>query len=449
VANDIPLADSPLANSVVNATQEWFNAGVAALRAGNKAEAETLLLRVVEADEEHEQAWLWLSGAVQTDEDRRVCLENVLTINPDNAAAQRGLEKIITRLDAAEAITPETDVTLGINETEVDEDIPAINLAAALLYPDDPRRKKSAREIVEREEETAVSFAPTSTFDDVWAQDVEICAYCAHEVDIDDEKCSYCKRKLSVKHFRYENVSHNLHSFWVLLLGTGQLFLIQALIGISQGGVDLAVVINLMLMGVYLVFTVAVYKRQVWAHYGAIYLTGAILALVGINRLVFSTFSFIPNVGLEDGEIFFSTIAFTGTQTAFYFMLLAALGLTFIFALLFVSADFVRDEKRQTAVLQSDINAADRYDHIARKHAQEGRLATAVLHWQRAAAQEPNTMAYQRRLASGYARLGYYERSLSVLNGAITNSSTPEMKTRLEKMKTAVEQQTAQVASRK
>jgi len=380
-----------------------------------------------------------LSGAVQSDEDRRVCLENVLTIKPDNTAAQQGLKKVVTRLDAAEPIAPEPD--FDADEEGMYENIPPINLAAELLYPESHRRKRETQESVERGEETAVSFSPTSIFDDVWAQDIEICAYCAHEVDIDDEKCPHCKRKLSVKHFRYETVSHNLHSFWVLLLGTGQLFLVQALIGISQGGVDLAVVINFMLMAVYLVFTVAVYQRQVWAHYGAIYLTSAILALVGINRLAFSTFAFVPNVGLEDGEIFFSTIAFTGIQTAFYFMLLAALGLTLIFALLFVSADFVRDEKRQTAVLQSGIRAADRYDHIARKHAQEGRLATAVLHWQRAAAQEPHTMAYQRRLASGYARLGYYERSLSVLNGAIANSHSPEMTARLEKMKTAVEQQ--------
>lgn len=429
--------------TTVNKTQEWFNAGVAALRAGNKAEAEMLLLRVVNADEKHEQAWLWLSGAVQTDEDRRVCLENVLALNPDNVAARHGLEKVVAQLDAAEAITPKAKLDFETDDVGVmEEDVPAINLAAALLYPDDPRRKKHKHEaVVQEETPPATPFVSTSTFDDVWSQNVEICAYCAREIDIDDQKCPHCEHKLSVKQFRYDTVSHNLHSFWVLLLGTGQLFLVLALLDISQDGVDATVLINFIFMGVYMLLAFAIYKRQVWAHYSAIYLTAGILALVGINRLAFSTFSFIPDMGLKDGKIFFQHIALTGIQTVFYLMLLGALGLVLVFALFFVSSDFARDEKRQTAVLQSGINAADRYDNVAMKHAQEGRWATAVLHWQRAAAKAPNTFTYQRRLANGYARLGYYERSLSIINGAIANSNNPESVSKLKKMKTAVEQQ--------
>ena len=37
---------------------------------------------------------MWLSGAVETDEERRICLENVLTINPDNVLARKGLLKL-------------------------------------------------------------------------------------------------------------------------------------------------------------------------------------------------------------------------------------------------------------------------------------------------------------------------------------------------------------------
>lgn len=68
--------------------------GIVALRAGDKATAREKLMRAVEIDETNEQAWLWLSGAVETDEDRRVCLENVLTINPDNELARKGLAKL-------------------------------------------------------------------------------------------------------------------------------------------------------------------------------------------------------------------------------------------------------------------------------------------------------------------------------------------------------------------
>ncbi len=65
--------------------------GIAAVRAGRKDEARQKLMLVVELDEQNEQAWLWLSGVVESNADRRLCLENVLTINPANAAAQKGL----------------------------------------------------------------------------------------------------------------------------------------------------------------------------------------------------------------------------------------------------------------------------------------------------------------------------------------------------------------------
>ena len=73
-------------------TDELLKQGIASLKAGRKAEACDLLMRVVEQDERNEMAWLWLSGAVDTDEDRHICLENVLAINPNNKSAQRGLE---------------------------------------------------------------------------------------------------------------------------------------------------------------------------------------------------------------------------------------------------------------------------------------------------------------------------------------------------------------------
>ena len=74
---------------------------VAAAEAGRKAEARHLLETVLHADERNEQAWLWMSGVVDSDEERIICLENVLTINPKNQAARKGL--------AAFGITPEID----------------------------------------------------------------------------------------------------------------------------------------------------------------------------------------------------------------------------------------------------------------------------------------------------------------------------------------------------
>jgi Tfp pilus assembly protein PilF len=71
--------------------EEWLYDGVQALLRGDVDMARDLLLQVVEADERHEAAWLWLSGAVTDLEDQQVALENVLDINPNNHYAAQGL----------------------------------------------------------------------------------------------------------------------------------------------------------------------------------------------------------------------------------------------------------------------------------------------------------------------------------------------------------------------
>jgi hypothetical protein len=68
--------------------------GFAACKAGRNAEARKLLTQVLEQDERNEKAWLWLTGVVDTDEERTTCLENVLAINPNNEVAQRGMKAL-------------------------------------------------------------------------------------------------------------------------------------------------------------------------------------------------------------------------------------------------------------------------------------------------------------------------------------------------------------------
>jgi len=75
-------------------TDDLLKRGVAALKAGQKAEARNLLVQVVQQDEQNEMAWLWLSGAVGTDSERLECLEKILEINPNNGIALRGIETL-------------------------------------------------------------------------------------------------------------------------------------------------------------------------------------------------------------------------------------------------------------------------------------------------------------------------------------------------------------------
>src|SRR5689334_23944910 len=75
-----------------------------ALTRGDKPLARDLLTSVLEVDDRNEQAWLWLSGAVDSPAEQRICLENVLTINPGSTAAKQGL----VYLDKLAAENPES-----------------------------------------------------------------------------------------------------------------------------------------------------------------------------------------------------------------------------------------------------------------------------------------------------------------------------------------------------
>jgi hypothetical protein len=75
--------------------------GVNAYRAGKKEEARALLLRAVEIDQYNEQAWLWLSAVVESPEEQRTCLENVLTINPNNERARQGMDMLSKKAGTA------------------------------------------------------------------------------------------------------------------------------------------------------------------------------------------------------------------------------------------------------------------------------------------------------------------------------------------------------------
>ena len=84
-------------------TMPLLNKAIIAAKAGRKTEARQLLEAVLDADERNERAWLWLSGVVDSDEERVICLENVLSINPDNQAARRGLAMLRAARAAASA----------------------------------------------------------------------------------------------------------------------------------------------------------------------------------------------------------------------------------------------------------------------------------------------------------------------------------------------------------
>jgi hypothetical protein len=88
-----------------------FAAGIAAAKAGDTTQAFELLSRALASEPRHELGWLWLSGVIAGDAERYYCLEQVLTINPHNAAAQRGLSMLPRGLTPSSPLAPRSLAT--------------------------------------------------------------------------------------------------------------------------------------------------------------------------------------------------------------------------------------------------------------------------------------------------------------------------------------------------
>ena len=186
--------------------------GITAVKSGDKANGRKYLMQLLEIDDRNEQAWLWLSGAVETPEDRIVCLENVLDINPENKTAQKGLARFKPIPDPASSTEP-SDSGDG-NRVVIQREKVPVSTAAAILYPErhvetvewnDPTPNRKPTE--------QIGFIAEGNYDDVWSRQVDICAYCAHEIAFDENKCSQCKRNLIVQQYQYEKESRTLYHY--------------------------------------------------------------------------------------------------------------------------------------------------------------------------------------------------------------------------------------------
>ncbi|NWG15004.1 MAG: hypothetical protein HXY41_00065 [Chloroflexi bacterium] len=78
---------------------DLMQAGRVALAAGKPQVAHDLWKEAAALDPYNEQVWLALLDVLQTDADRRVCLQNIIAINPLNVQARRQLNRIDARLE--------------------------------------------------------------------------------------------------------------------------------------------------------------------------------------------------------------------------------------------------------------------------------------------------------------------------------------------------------------
>ncbi len=387
--------------------------GIGAAKAGDRETARALLLQVVAEEEENEQAWLWLSGVMETWEERRICLENVLTLNPDNEVAQKGLARL-------NALSPADETTPLRQQT-----VKAVSPAAAILYPERltlPPEDEFLPDAIPDYLPPPVTFTHNSRYEDVWTSGLTLCAYCANPVEPEDKRCSKCKKSLVEWQHRYPHATARLYNYLVVLSGLTLFMIIDFFLDISLRQERSLIVLHGVISVVLITMVIAAYVRHVWGHYGVILLAFAVILING--NLLLRILRTSPFAGLSDIEFTFLLAVSTALKGV---ELLTALVLM-AYAVFAVGAEFDKRKIHFTVQLDKNLRDATQFHSMARRLAHEGMWATAILHWEHAAAHAPNHAQYQRELGIAYTRLGFHERGLDALQSAYRLANNPTVK---------------------
>ncbi len=81
----MPFQDSPSSSSLTLAQAQE------AAQSGDRRLAHAICVQLTADEPANEQAWLWRAGMSESQEESIAALSQVLTLNPANAAARRGL----------------------------------------------------------------------------------------------------------------------------------------------------------------------------------------------------------------------------------------------------------------------------------------------------------------------------------------------------------------------
>jgi tetratricopeptide (TPR) repeat protein len=77
--------------------------GIAAAKAGQKAEARQLLQQAIRLEPNNEAAWLWMASVAPTPQDKLFCLQKLLEINPENSTALKAMQALQSNAPAEQS----------------------------------------------------------------------------------------------------------------------------------------------------------------------------------------------------------------------------------------------------------------------------------------------------------------------------------------------------------
>ncbi|MCS6941084.1 MAG: tetratricopeptide repeat protein [Roseiflexaceae bacterium] len=455
---------------------DTLHQAIAAARDGRRDDARALLMRTLEADPRNERAWLWLSGVVDDPNDVKICLENVLALNPTNARARQGLEWLHARVGLPLPPPPSPAQPGGSTEREID--VSAFSLTRLRAYqatladvtaapaPETairsspapasaPSRQSvqaapaptSARQSVQaapppasaraaiQSGNPAASRAPTtasSRLASIEADDNTIpCPYCGAPTVEAQRRCTQCSGSLLVRVTPSEERSPIVPALVWLWRGgaiaTVLIALIFPVLGVflyqenPARGFPIGILIPAVLLALVgmVGFSVAqqLAQRSVWALYLAVGLTVA--GLIGALALVARPDAFTDMLNRLTGATplppgWLAPLQFGGRLVAIGAIVAHIIAMT-------LSAvgynDVVGRLERFRHILKPSDHVTHYNNGVALKN--RGMWYAASLEWEWAVKKAPYDATYLRALGLAYARLKQFDKARAMIDRAL------------------------------
>lgn len=369
------------------ALEHLLREGIAAARAGHKDQARQLLLQVIAQDQEVEAAWLWLSEVVEDPHERQICLENVLALNPGNAAAQRGLRW----MEEQGAVSP-----------------------ASPIPPAPPQPEESTEPGSGPVRDTPLQPVPGTP-----ASQVEIdpfgCPYCAGPVSGEGPRCEHCGRLVEIRQRKRPGWGS---SGWllVLILMLGAAAWLQGYF-VSQAGTIDQLPEWTRRIGVQFVVGRALYNPEgigddlaeaarVLTSFDYLLAGLSVVAVAGLAlklRLVyFGSFLLMGLMVLATGVGLL--MGFTGLLPALLRLGLVALTTRWLAE---SSSIFEWQTRQYSAALDPDLRTDLDYYSRGKRYSEMGMWAKAAAHWRVAVLLAPGKVPYRVALANAFRRMDY------------------------------------------